>query len=220
MVVFIPEKLKELVDNWLNGSNRKIECGGIFFGSETEFKSFLPLPNFSETPSRSFDMGNSKYFIGEFAKLIGLEPVAGMHTHPNGTVPSGNDLKYVRHFGYPFEVVIADMGDEFRWFCVNKELRHVPLYFKDIELEKSFLLLSQALGLLDLGRVFVTPKNELLCENERGRFFLDLDSDAFMVWNWLNNHHSHYRTKTEMQKDLKISLNRINKALDRLNVKV
>lgn len=220
MVVFVPEKLKEIVDNWIYNSNRKTEHGGVFFGSETEFKSFLPLPNFSENPSRSFDKGNSRYFLEEFAKLIVMKPIAGMHTHPTGTVPSENDLEYVKHFGYPFEVVVADMGDELRWFCVNKELRHVPLYFKDIEMEKLFLLLTQALGLIDLGRVFITPKSELLCENEKGRFFINLDRDAFMVWNWLNNHDRYYRTKKKMQEDLKISLNRINNALDRLNVEI
>ncbi|MDI6720486.1 MAG: hypothetical protein QMD46_12820 [Methanomicrobiales archaeon] len=51
MVVFIPEKIKELVEGYLQQNDRRKEMGGFFFGTETEIKSFLrslvpyvPLP--------------------------------------------------------------------------------------------------------------------------------------------------------------------------------
>ncbi len=221
MVIFIPEKLKELVDGWLLQTNRNQESGGMFFGTDTEFKSFLPIPNFSQTPDRSFNMGNSKLYITEFSKMIGQMPIAGMHTHPNGSIPSEGDCKYIQHPNTPrYEIVITDTGKEFQWFCFDKQLKHAQIYFKDIELEKAVYSLSQSFGLMDLGRVMITPKSELICENDKGKQFLTFDSDTYAVWKWLEEHKNDWRNKTKVQihKDTGLSTNKINEALKKLGV--
>ncbi len=217
MSIFIPEKLRDLVNNWLQESDRNREHGGIFFGTETEFKSFLPVPNFSETPNTTFSLGNSRYYVAEFGKMIGLKPIAGMHTHPNGSIPSEQDTKYIKGSPQPLEVVISDHGSEFKWFCFDKNLRHVNLYYKDSDLEKSFLLITQSFGMTDLGRVMVTPKHELLCESQLGRAFLTIDSDAMTVHSWFEkNTDAWRRTKTQIQKDTGLSASKVNAALKRL----
>jgi proteasome lid subunit RPN8/RPN11 len=221
MVIFVPEKLRDLVNGWILQSNRKNEMGGTFFGTETEFKSFLPGPNFSQTPYKEFSRGNADLYEAEFAKLIGYNPVSGMHTHPSGSVPSEGDRKYIQHTNSPkLEVVIADMGSELRWFCFDKNMRHVVIYFKDIELEKMVLSLSQSFGMMDIGSCMITPKGELLCENERGKQFLKFDTDTYLIWKWLEDHKKDWKkTKTQIQKDTGLSMVRINESLKKLGIK-
>jgi proteasome lid subunit RPN8/RPN11 len=219
VAIFIPERLKELVEGWIIQSDRNYELGGTFFGTETEFKSFLPIPNFSTSPRDTYERGNGKYFEKEFSKMIGYSPIAGMHTHPNGSIPSEQDCKYIRSHGQQFEVVIADMGDEFNWFCFNKQLQHENLFFKDIDLEKSVLCLAQSFQMMDLGRCMVTPSGELLCENKKGQDFLKFDSDTFRVWNWLDAHKGLWRkTKTQIREDTGLSLKRVNDSLKILGI--
>lgn len=222
MAVFIPERLKELVESWILQSNRKLESGGMFFGTETEFKSFLPLPNFSQTPAREFDRGNAEYYEKEFSKFIGHPPIAGMHTHPSGSIPSEGDCKYIQHPNTPkMEVLVSDMGNKFEWFCFDEKLRHVNIFFKDIDLEKSVLSLAQSFSMMDLGRCMITPKHELLCENEKGKMFLQIDEDAYTVWKWLESKKDRWERKTRarIQKETGLSLSRVNKALERLGIK-
>ena len=88
MSIFVPEKLRDIINTWIQNSNKSLEHGGVFFGTETEFKSFLPIPNFSNSPTNTYNMGNAKYYVSEFGKMIGQKPIAGMHTHPNGSIPS------------------------------------------------------------------------------------------------------------------------------------
>ena len=123
-----------------------------------------------------------------FAKFVGLKPMAGMHTHPNGTVPSEGDRDYLKNSKLPYEVVIANMGKEFKWFCVDKDLRHVTLYTKDAEIEAAFLLLAGSCGLMDLGRVFVSPDGEILSDSNNARRFLHFDGYAFKVWQALTGY--------------------------------
>jgi hypothetical protein len=151
--------------------------------------------------------------------MIGLKPIAGMHTHPNGSIPSEQDTKYIKGSECPLEVVISDHGgSDLKWFCFNRNLNHVNLYFNDSELEKSFILITQSLGLTDLGRVMVTPKHELLCETQLGRSFLTVDSDTMSVHMWLEKNKDSWinKTKTKIQSDTGLSLNRVNAALKKL----
>jgi proteasome lid subunit RPN8/RPN11 len=218
MSVFVPEKLRDLVNRYLEHSNRSIEHGGVFFGTESELKSFLPIPNFSDSPSDTFAWGNHRYYVREFASLIGIPAVAEMHTHPNGSIPSGVDVKDMQNgSGCPLHIVIADQKTEFRWFCFNRSLRHVQVYFNDADLEKSFVLLSESFGITDLGKVMITPKKELLCDNKLGKAFLSLDADAMSVNEWFEkNTNSWSRKKINIQKDTGLSASRVNAALKRL----
>ena len=221
MSIFIPEKLRDVVNSWIDNSNKNQEHGGVFFGTDTEFKSFLPIPNFSQSPQNSFSMGNAKYYVAEFGKMIGQKPVAGMHTHPNGTIPSEGDSRYIKTSECPLEIVITKNEDKYKWFCFDRNLKHVNLYFRDDELEKSFLLLTQSFGMLDLGRVLVSPKGELLCENAKGKSFLNIDSDAMIIDKWFDQNKNIWRvTKSGIQKDTGLSIPRINSALNRLGRKI
>jgi proteasome lid subunit RPN8/RPN11 len=221
MSIFIPEKLRDLVNTWLQNSNKSTEHGGVFFGSETEFKSFLPIPNFSNSPSNTYDKGNAKYYVSEFGKMIGLKPIAGMHTHPNGSIPSEQDTKYIKTSECPLELVISENEGKYKWFCFDRNLKHVNLYFRDEELEKSFLLITQSFGMIDFGRVMVSPKGELLCESKIGKSFLNIDSDAMIVDKWFEQNKNAWRvTKAGIKKDTGLSLSRINNALNRLGRKV
>ncbi len=217
MSIFVPEKLRDIVNQWLLNSNRNLEYGGVFFGTETEFKSFLPVPNFSESPGNTYNMGNGRYFVAEFGKMIGLKPIAHMHTHPNGSIPSEQDTKYIKGSDCPLEIVISDHKTELKWFCFDRTLSHKNLYFRDSDLETSFVLITQSFGMTDLGRVMVTPKHELLCESKLGKSFLNLDSDALAIHQWFERNVSLYRkSKAQIQKDTGIPAARVNTALKRL----
>lgn len=218
MSMFVPEKLRDIINSWLlKSSERENEHGGIFFGNYTELITFLPIPNFSETPRTEFKKANaSNFFVREFSKMTGLKPIAGMHTHPNGSIPSEQDKIYIKTSECPFEIVISDHGSKFEWFCFDKNLKHVNIYFRNCEMEKSLLLISQSFGLTDFGRVMITPNYEILCENPMGKAFLTLDSDAMKINNWFEKNTHWNRTKSQIRKDTGLSMNRINVALKKL----
>jgi proteasome lid subunit RPN8/RPN11 len=220
--LFVPEKLKSIVDAWLAKSDRTEEHGGTFFGSDHELKSFLPGVNTSSSPRGSYQRSsNWDQQVDLFSKMIGYPPVAEMHTHPDGSVPSEGDKKYIANINHkiPYEIIIADMGTEFRWFCVDKELRHVLIYTRDTELESACLLLAGSCGLMDLGRVFVTPDGKILCENDKGKKFLYFDSDAYRVWLEVNGKKSWEWTKKQVSEKTGISISKVSKVLEQIGVK-
>ena len=219
--LFVPEKLKSIVDIWLAKSNRAEEHGGTFFGSEHELRSFLPGPNISPTPQHQYQRGNNwAQQVDLFSQMIGYPQIAEMHTHPNGSVPSEGDKKYItNNHKAPYEIIIADMGNEFRWFCVDKEMRHVLIYTRDTDLEGACLLLAGSCGLMDLGRVFVTPDGKILCENDKGKKFLYFDSDAYRVWLEVKDKRSWDWTRKGVSEKTGISVGKVSKILEQIGVK-
>ena len=130
-------------------------------------------------------------------------------------------VKYIKTSDCPLEVVISENEGKYKWFCFDRNLKHVNLYFRDDELEKSFLLITQSFGMTDFGRVMCSPKGELLCESKIGKSFLNIDSDAMIVDKWFETHKNTWRiTKAGIKKDTGLSLSRINNALNRLGRKI
>jgi len=216
-MIVIPKKLRSLVEGYIKASDRRRELGGFFFGSEGKFKAFLPCPNFSQTPYRQFNYGSGRYFAEEFSKMLGFPIVADMHTHPDGTVVSARDLDYLKS-GYPYHVVIADMGESFRWFVLDRKGREVGIVESDEELEKLAFFFAEETGLRDLGRAFLTPSGELLITTDKGRCFLQLDEDALKVYEALASYKPRWKrpSKKELRELTGLSLTRLNRALSKL----
>ena len=219
-MIVIPKKLKAIVEHYILSSDRKRELGGYFFGSESKFQAFLPSPNFSDTPRRSFKRTRTgDRFAKEFGGMVGIPIVAEMHTHPNGSVVSEGDLSYIRSHEYPYEVVIADQGEVFRWFVVNRDLHEVGFIESDEELEKLAFLFALELGVTDIGRVFLSNDDSLLTTTKLGRAILTLDEDTYKLYQFLKNYkyRYHFPSKTEMKRRTGISTTRINKAIEKLD---
>jgi len=216
-MIVIPKRLRLLVEEYIKASDRSREVGGFFFGSEGKFKAFLPCPNFSQTPHREFKYGSGRHFAEEFSKLIGLPVVADMHTHPDGTVISSQDLVYLKS-GYSYHVVIADMGEAFRWFVLDRRGREVGVVESDEELERLAFFFAKETGLTDLGRAFLTPSGELLITTDKGRCFLQLDTDALKVYQALSNYKPRWKrpSKKELRELTGLSSTRLNRALNKL----
>jgi len=217
--ILIPEKLQELVNNWLTKSNRAEEHGGIFFGTEREMRFFVPFKNASTTRTTSFQYpGNYRDMMEIFSKFLDLKPLAGMHTHPNGTVPSEGDKDYLRNSLLPYEVIIADMGKEMRWFCVDRELKHIQLV-KGGDIDIAATMVANAYNLTDLGHVLVSPHGEILSDSERARQFLEFDAEAYRVYEVLmrnSNGDGKLKwdvTKTMLAEQAGMTLGRLNKVL-------
>lgn len=216
-MIVVPRKLRLLVEEYLRkAEDRGVEQGGYFFGTKSKFVAFMPCPNFSKTPWSSFDYGNGKYFAREFARMVGYDVVATMHTHPNGTVPSEADLKYFYHMDCPYHVVIADMGEEFKWFVVDRMGREIGIVESDEELERLAFFFAEEVGLEDLGRVFLTPSGELLVSTPMGRALLQLDEDALKVLRAVEGIPSWKLTKAEVRRRTGLSLARVDRALKKL----
>lgn len=216
-MIIIPTRLKEIVQNYIKTQDRNREVGGFFFGTESRFQAFLPCPNYSKEPWNHFDRGGSgsDSFAKHYSDMIGLGLVAEMHTHPSGNVASEADLKYLSSHSYKFEVVVADMKDEFRWFVIDRNHQEVGVVETDDALEQVVFILAKEVGLTDLGRVLITPKNELLTTNKMGKMFLSLDEDALRLFNY--EHWNKYRFHiTRASKDLNMSLARIKNAKKKL----
>ena len=219
-MIIIPKKLKDVVEHYILSSDRSKEVGGYFYGSESKFQAFLPSPNFSESPRNTFKRTRTgDRFAKEFGVMLDLPIVAETHTHPNGSVVSEADIKYIRSHNYLYEVVIADQGDKFRWFVVNRNLQEVGFIESDEELEKLAFIFSRELGLKDIGRVFLSNDNTLLTTTTLARALLSLDEDAYKIYNLLKDHKRRYYfpKKTEMQRSTGLSATRVNKAIEKLD---
>jgi len=212
-MIIVPKKLRLLVERYLEKQDRAREHGGYFFGSQSQFWAFLPCPNFSKEPWKEFSRGNGDYFGEAFGSMLELPIVAGMHTHPNGSVPSEGDRRYIESHRFNYEVVIADMKDRWRWFVVNRQLQEVGVTESDDELTHIAFMLAHEIGVTDLGRVFVTPKGELL-GSDMAKILLQMDADAFRVWEYKKQHS--WRSKKQVGTDLGLSKARLNKALTKV----
>lgn len=218
-MIVIPKKLKDVVEHYILSSDRSKELGGYFYGSESKFQAFLPSPNFSDTPRTTFKRtrtGDS--FAKEFGVMLDLPIVAELHTHPNGSVVSEADTKYLRSHAYSYEVVVADQGEKFRWFVVNRSLQEVGYIESDEELEKLAFIFALEIGLKDMGRVFLSNDNTLLTTTALGRALISFDEDAYKLYNLLKDIKLRYYfpPKTEMSRMTGLSAARVNKALAKL----
>lgn len=219
-MIVIPKKLKDIVEQYILSSDRSKELGGYFYGSESKFQAFLPSPNFSDSPRNTFKRTRTgDRFAKEFGVMLGIPIVAEMHTHPDGSIVSEADNKYIRSHDYTYEVVIADQGEKFRWNIVNRKLHEMGYIESDEELEKLAFIFALEMGLKDLGRVFISNNNQLLTTTTLGRALLSIDEDAYKLYNLLKDHKRRYYfpKKTEMQKSTGLSAARVNKALEKLD---
>ncbi len=234
MTLFIPQVVKDKVEDWLSRVHRGNEHGGLFFGEGSKVRMCLPLPNIDEQKSKCYlwDRG----LLPFFEKFIGMPVIADWHTHPSGGVPSEGDLEYCRTRNWPFHIVIADQGEDgFFWQPLTtanggkgKEGMPVKLVIEDNVMEDTWLALAESTGLMDLGHVFMTPHGELLYDHSSAPEVLRLDEDAFRVWQFLKKRETSYTSwseviyrygiKAEMSKELGLSMYHINQTLKRLGI--
>lgn len=197
-----------------------MELGGYFYGTSNRFQAFLPAINYSKTPRREFvKRPHGPQWAEEFRKMIGIDLVAEMHTHPNGTVASEGDRKYIQSHKLEYEVVIADQGDRFRWFIIDRKMREVGLIETDEELDELSKLFQIELGLLSLGTVFLDMTNKtLIISSEIGRVLLDLDRDSLEIYHILKERPTYSRrpSKDTLRHRTGLSLQRVNKAIKKL----
>lgn len=218
-MIIIPKKLKDAVEHYILSSDRSKEVGGYFYGSESKFQAFLPSPNFSETPRNTFKRTRTgDHFAKEFGVMLGIPIVGEMHSHPDGSVVSEKDTKYIQSHNYPYEVVIADQDEKFRWFVVNRTLQEVGYIESDEELEKLAFIFALEMGLKDMGRVFLSNDNTLLTTTALGRALISFDEEAYKLYNLLKDIERRYffPPKTEMARITGLSVARVNKALAKL----
>jgi len=184
------------------------------------FLSFLPVPNFSTTShSNSYFINPSttKSIAEEVAAMVGGKVMGDIHTHPDGTVPSEQDGRYVRGLSWPYHVIVADSGDRFDWYCVDNSFRGVLLTETDQELEGMMELVAGELSMFDMGRFFVTPKGEVLSTKKDMLSLINIDLDVLAVWRWGKDMNSYYVNAAAASRALKISYPRVRKAFKKLD---
>ena len=218
-MIVLPKSLRVLVENYIRRSDRKRELGGYFFGNSEKFSAFLPAINYSETPHRQFVKGETgRQWSEEFGKMLRIDPVASMHTHPSGSVASEGDRKYIEAHSLEYEVVIADQGERFRWFIIDRQMREVGFIETDKELDDLSRLFEIELGLLSLGSAFLDESNNtLIISSKIGRVLLSLDRDALKIYGLLKDKPTYRRpSQTKLRDITGLSAPRVKKALNKL----
>lgn len=219
MSLIVPKKLRALVEHYVLAKDRHLEKGGFLIGRENIVVAFVPVPNFSSSSHTSSYFISPTYTKGiaeEFAAMVSGKIVGDMHTHPDGSVPSEQDKRYVSGVSWPYHVVLADSGDRFDWYCVDNNLRGVLLTETDRELEGVMELVAGELSMFDMGRLFVTPGGELLSTNKKGLAFVEVDVDALRVWQWGKDKNQYYVVAASAARELKMSYPRVRKAFKKL----
>lgn len=200
-------------------ANATVEVGGVFLGDEERLLFFVPLPNVSSGDrTGSYNSSVEHLKVADLlAKMSGLGLVAGMHSHPNGTVVSETDLRWLDGTGLKFGVVIANKGAEMEWFCVSKNGQNQPIFWSEEHADMVALLLAKKMGLEDMGRVMLTPSGELLCENPKAKMMLTIDYDVLMIQKVIAGRQAwNQPTKKELCEKTKLSNERVNRVLKRL----
>ena len=218
-MIIIPKSLRLLVEKYILASDRKRELGGYFYGTPKKFQAFLPAVNYSQTPHREFKRRpHGPYWSDEFSRMIGIPVVASMHTHPGGAVASEGDRKYIKAHKLPYEIVIADQGERFRWFIIDRDLREVGVIETEEELDELSRLFSIELGLKALGSVFLDEvNNTLVISSKIGRVLLELDQDALAVYEIMSKAGKYDRPTANRLKTLTgLSAGRVQKAIERV----
>ena len=222
MSLIIPKKLQVLVDTYLNAMNRKKEMGGYFFGHDSIFTGFLPIPNYHDQPYSHYSLSNTLPIAEGYAKMLNAKILADMHTHPNGTVPSEQDSRYVQGISWPYHLVIVDKGNEWEWFVLDKELRTVQWINSNIELEAYAETIASETGLTYLGQVFLTPNGEVVGKVEARRF-IEVDADTWRISKYVeevrreNKYHTF--SYAEVKRKLNIPVPKIKEAFKKLEIK-
>lgn len=218
-MIIISKSLRVIVETYIRRCDRKREIGGYFYGDSSKFTAFLPAINYSKNPHREFVKGQAgKDWSEEFGRMLGVDPVGAMHTHPNGTVASEGDRKYIESHSLEFEVVIADQGDRFRWFVIDRNMREVGIIETNEELDDLSRLFEIELGLLSLGRTFLDENNNtLVISSKIGRVLLDLDRDALQIYGLMKEVDSFRRSSQARLRDITgLSAQRVKRALKKL----
>lgn len=221
MSLIIPKKLQVLVETYLNAMDRKKEMGGYFFGHDSTFTGFLPMPNYNDHPYDHYSFQNTRSIADGYAKMLNAQILADMHTHPNGTVPSEQDSRYVQCISWPNHLVIVDRGNEWEWFVLDKQLRTVQWINSNIELEAYAETIASETGLTYLGQVFLTQNGEVV-GRPKARQFVEVDADTWRVSRYVEESNRenkwHRLSYSEASKKLGIPPLRIKKAFKKLGL--
>lgn len=216
--MLIAKGLRDSVEGYVR-ANSRYEVGGVFLGDDERLLFFVPLPNVSEDDKTStYLSGRNALEVADLlGKISGLEIVAGMHSHPNGSVVSEADLRWLERTSHKFGVVVANKGTEMEWFCIAKNGQNQPIFWSDEEHAMVALLLAKKMGLIDLGHVMLTPVGDLLCENDEARVLLSIDKDVLAVRRLIAGRDKwNQPTKKEIAEKTKLSRERVAKALAKI----
>lgn len=219
MPLIIPNRLRALVETYLKASDRAKEAGGYFFGTTEVLHGFLPIPNYSETPTRSYSKNNTRTIADGYGRMLGYGIIADMHTHPDGTIASEADGRYVQGIDWPYHIVIGDKKDSFEWFIIDKNFRTIPWASSEIELEAYAEALAGEVGLNYLGQVFITPGGEIVGKPEAKKI-LKIDQDVYRLENWIRTRPFYAQTSwkyAEASRELGISVARVKAAKQKID---
>lgn len=187
MTLIIPTRLRRLVEGYVIRGDRHLEKGGYLIGRQNTITAFLPVPNTSDGNHATSYQINQPATIAvarELAKMVASEVIGDLHTHPNGTVPSEQDGRYVSSMPWPYHVILSDKGSSFDWYCVDGHLKGVGLVDSDAQLEGIMEIVAGELNLRDLGQFFLTPGGEVISTRKEGLRFITVDEDAIKVEEW------------------------------------
>lgn len=219
MTVLIPIKLKNMVERYLCASNRNLEMGGYFFGSNDTIKAFLPTPNAHQQPSAYHqEYSNATLFAECYSKMIGEPIIADMHTHPNGTVASEGDRKYIEAMRYKYHLLISDKGSSWDWFILNRQFQSVSFVHNEMEIEVYSEAICAEMGMDFLGQVFLTPMGEVVGKPE-ARKYLSVDQDAYRVEKWFLKERRWNWSFAQISREIGLSPDRVKKACVKLGRK-
>ena len=222
MSLIIPKKLQVLVETYLNAMDRKKEMGGYFFGHDSTFTGFLPMPNYHDHPYDHYSFQNTRSIADGYAKMLNAQILADMHTHPNGTVPSEQDSRYVQGISWSNHLVIIDRGNEWEWFVLDKELRTVQWINSNIELEAYAETIASETGLTYLGQVFLTQNGEVVGKPE-ARKYIEVDTATWRISKYVQEAHRKQSwravSQAEVKRALGIPLPKIKEAFKKLEIK-
>lgn len=108
------------------------ECGGYLLGSTIDnynvalVKAVFPIPNISKTPNTEYRLHDWGDYWGKlYHHSSGLDILGDFHSHPNGTIPSSQDME--AHRDNDLHIWVVHHGKGLHTFMASKGLDHLSL---------------------------------------------------------------------------------------------
>lgn len=156
------------------------EVGGFLLGTTDlnySVQDIFPVINTSQNARREFrEHPWGSAWAGLYAKMMGVTVIGRLHSHPNGTIVSENDM---RACGHELHLWVIHHGIGNHTYFASLNLRHIDVVLETVELKPRRVTLMG--GRLHLGDVYLEQSGRFEATALAGRL-LRLDEKSRRVY--------------------------------------
>jgi len=223
--IWITQELKDFIEGYLKRTDPLKEHGGFFLGKNNELIIPRIFPNYSNSPRNSYLTPKYwKELIEIDLIYFNLDYYVHFHSHPDHTFYSKQDLKVAHEKSFSEEhiVLLYDKEKEtYTWRAYNSQYEEQYVEIIDKKYDTFKIYFAKKLNLTRLGDLFLTDNGDLLSTDIMSELFIQIDTDAFKIFKYLEQLKKQLRypdkpTFSLLSEKCNIPFERVKKALKKI----